>query len=494
MRCGLAPSPIAYFIEGIATHITPGNTALKADATTFTAALGFRPRWDSSFFIYANRLNADIDIGSRDVSGTYQQVSGYNDRVDAGGHYAFSAASQVWFKAGYGRERSTVGEQASIVLPGLSFVRQTDFVTRPSASDIQIRQTMLQGDAREITWGIEAAHLRTSNGVVQDASLHVPGSAVPQNTLASSDRDRSALAYGAMRASISKLSIEGMLGWSDYRIDREFHIGAQGSTADILENHRRNRANGALGIVYRDRPGRLARLACQEWTKPASLGTLAPVAVAGIATDDQLVFPGGRTSRCRGQIEWEANANTFMSLAAERQNIRNLYSTLDGVLNTRTDVTNLDRLRSRVLPLPPKPDALEDTPVFSEGKVTRASVAWEHIVNSSLAARFNYTYTDSANQLDAFRDNLIPYLPRHQASVGGTWTYAARSYVSTQAVYRSVRFSDESNQLRLVPGWDMQVRAYVEFDRKHWSLEAYAINLLKKNESDVFGVVVNYRF
>jgi hypothetical protein len=66
--------------------------------------------------------------------------------------------------------------------------------------------------------------------------------------------------------------------------------------------------------------------------------------------------------------------------------------------------------------------------------------------------------------------------------------------VSTQAVYRSTRFSDETNQLKLEPGWDMQVRAYVEFDRKRWSLEAFALNLLKKDASDVFGVIVNYRF
>ena len=40
----------------------------------------------------------------------------------------------------------------------------------------------------------------------------------------------------------------------------------------------------------------------------------------------------------------------------------------------------------------------------------------------------------------------------------------------------------------------MQVRAYVEFDRKHWTLEAYALNLLKKDASDVFGVIATYRF
>lgn len=285
-----------------------------------------------------------------------------------------------------------------------------------------------------------------------------------------------------------------MLGWSDYRKDRDFHIRAQGATADLAEQHHSNRANGSIGVVYRPLSGQVARLACNEWTRPASLSTLATVAVAGIVNDDQLVFPGGKASRCRGQFEWEAGASTFMSASAEWQNIRNLFSTLDGVLNTRADVTNLDRLRSRVLPLPPKPDALEDTPIFSLGKLTRSSLSLEHIVIPSVAARFNYTYTDSALQFGVFRNKFIPYLPRHQAAVGATWTVAARSYVSAQAVFRSTRFSDESNLAKLKAGWDGQVRAYVELDRKHWSLEAYALNLMKKNESDVFGITVNYRF
>ena len=490
----LAPTPVAYFAEAIDTHITPGNTAFNADMQTYRAALGFRPRWDSSFFIYATRLAADIDIGARDVTGLFQRVAGYNNRVDAGGHYALDASSQFWFKAGYSGERSSVAEQSSIVLPGLYFVRTSNYLKRPDGADAQLRHTLLQGDKREFTWGLEAARANVSNAQLQDTGIHAVLAKTPQESLNSTDHDRSDIAYGSIRTSVSKFTVQAMLGWSDYRKDRDFRIGAQGQIVNIVENYHRNRANGAIGVVYHEQPGLLARLACQEWTRPASLGTLAPVAVAGIATDDQLVFPGGNLSRCKGQIEWEAGANTFMSFGAEWQHIRNLYSTLDGVLNAHADVSNLDRLRNRVLPLPPKPDALENTPVFSLGIVARASASLEHIVAPSLAARFNYVYTQSSARLEAFRDNLLPYLPRHQASVGATWTYAARSYVSTQAVYRSTRFSDESNQIRLEPGWDMQMRAYVEFDRKHWSLEAYALNLLKKNVSDVFGVVVNYRF
>ena len=492
----LAPTPVAYFAEVIGTHIAPGNTAFGGNMQTYRAALGFRPRWDSSFFIYATRLAVDIDLGTRDVTGLFQHVAGYSNRVDAGGHYALDANSQFWFKAGYSGERSSVEEASSIVIPGLFLARSSNFVTQPTGTDAQLRHTMLRGDGREFTWGLEAARAKTPNALVQDAFLHGAGALVPQNSLDSVDRDRSALAYGLMRISAARWTLDALLGWSDYRKDRNFHISVQSpaATADIAENYRRDGASGAFGAVYRVPAGWVGRLACQAWTRPASLGTLAPVAIAGIVTDDKLVFPGGKVSRCRGQAEWEAGQDTFVTLGAEHQIIHNLYSPLDGVLNTRGDLTNLDRLRNRILPLPPKPDTLEGVPVFSLGKVTRASLALEHIVMPSLAARFNYTFTDSANTHEAFRDNLIPYLPRHQAGVGATWTHAARSYVSAQAVYRSPRFADEDNQIRLEPGWDMQVRAYLEFDRKHWSLEAYALNLLKKNASDVFGIIVNYRF
>ena len=490
----LAPLPMAYFAEAIDTRIKPGNTALRADAKTVTAALGMRPRWDTTLFIYANRLSADFDIGTRDATGLFQRVSGTNTRIDAGGKYAFGARSQLWFKAGYGSERSSVDETSGIFIPGLSLLRQTDFTTRPTASDGQLRHTMQRGDHREFTWGLEAARLKTGNAVLQDAGLHAPSSAVARSSLDSKDRDRSAIAYGSMRFTTAQWTIDAMLGWSEYEKNRDFLIVSRGATANLAEEYRRHRANGALGVVYRDRAGQVARLACQEWTRPASLGTLAPVAVAGIATDDQVGFAGGNISRCRGQFEWEVGERSFIAISAERQKIRNLFSTLDGVLNARADVTNLDRLRSRILPLPPKPDALEDTPVFSLGKLSRASVALEHIVTPTLAARFNYAFTDSTTEFVAFRGNMIPYLPRHQTSIGGTWTYAARSYVSAQAVHRSLRFTDEGNQSKLEPGWDMQVRGYVEFDRKHWSLEAYALNLLKKNASDVFGVIVNCRF
>lgn len=492
----LLPTPVSYFAEFIDTRIRPGNTTLSADAKTYTAALGIKPRWDLGLFIYANRLTADIDIGKRDVTGLFQNVTGHNNRVDAGGHYAINAAAQLWFKAGHGDERSFVGERSSIVIPGLTLARQTDFFTTPRSDDAQLRYTRVLGEGREVSVGMEASRLRTTNGVQQDSSFFLSGNKPQRSTLDSTDKDRSGMVYAGGRWGAGAWELEGSLAWTTYRKDRNFYITVPSppASAAISEDYERNGAKAALGAVYRFQPGRLARLMCQNWTRPASLGTLAPVAVAGIVIDDQLVFPGGKLSRCRGQLEWELSPATFLTAATDAKRIDNLASQLDGVLNTRADVTNLDRLRNRLLPLPPKPDALEDTPVFSLATIKSASVGLEHILTRSLATRLYYAHTDSETTYPAFRGNHVPYLPRHLASIGATWTMAERSYVSAQAVYRSRRFSDEGNLTPIAAGWDMQVRAYVELNRKRWTLEAYALNLLKKEASDVFGVIATYRF
>jgi hypothetical protein len=178
----------------------------------------------------------------------------------------------------------------------------------------------------------------------------------------------------------------------------------------------------------------------------------------------------------------------------ERSRVRNLVSPLDGVLNAQSDVTNLDRLRNRVLAQPPKPDVLEDVPVYGEGVARRAGVALERLLAPGIAARAYYTYTESENTDPAMRGLLIPYLPRHQATVGASWAPGHHAFVTAQAVYRSRRFADALNAQPLAPGWDAQLDAFIETADKRWSVEGFAGNLLKKDVSDVFGIVVSYRF
>jgi len=52
-------------------------------------------------------------------------------------------------------------------------------------------------------------------------------------------------------------------------------------------------------------------------------------------------------SRYRAQLDWELSPAWFVNAFADRRSVDNLSSPLDGVLNTRADVANLDRLRQR---------------------------------------------------------------------------------------------------------------------------------------------------
>ncbi|HUL56873.1 MAG TPA: TonB-dependent receptor, partial [Usitatibacter sp.] len=116
-------------------------------------------------------------------------------------------------------------------------------------------------------------------------------------------------------------------------------------------------------------------------------------------------------------------------------------------------------------------------------------------VGSALTLRAYYTYSDSS--LSQPQGGKIPYIPRDQVNLGAVISPGWHSLLSVYAVYRSERFVDEANTpgLALPAGWDAQVDFYVESADKHWSLEAYATNLLKKpHVSDVLGMIVSYRF
>jgi len=263
---------------------------------------------------------------------------------------------------------------------------------------------------------------------------------------------------------------------------------------DITENYRHRRPEAELGAVHALAPGSIARGACRQWVRGIAPDTLAPVAGSGLPLDDQLVLAGGREQQCRAQFEWNASARAFGSAFVEAVRVENLVSPLDGVLNSRTDVTNLDRLRNRVIAPPPRPDLLEDTPVFGEGRLTRAGAAFEAVATRALALRADYVYADSENTGAGFSGNHVPYVPRHRFNAGLTLTPGHRAYLAVQATWRSERFRDEASLAALAPGWDARFDAFIESDDKRWAVEVYGVNLLKKQASELYGVVVSLRF
>lgn len=487
--------PVAYFVEAVDTRIDPGSAALSARGKTFTAALGARPTAELATFVYANHLSLGADLGDRGGTGDFDHIDGTAGRVDAGARYAFNGASSLWVKAGAQNQDSTSDETFSVLAaPSSTMFRQRSFFTlKPRESDVSLRQTIVPRDDLELTFGGDGSRQRTPRTLVRDAALHEEGTPISTQSLDEVDHDRSQALYAIGRWALGPVRVDLGLTWTDYRKDRDINV-VSGSEVRVTEAYSRRRADPLAGVVVRLAPESLVRAACRRWARPIALDTLSPIATAGIPLEDQLVFPGGVLESCGGAFEWSDASRTFATVSAAHIRVRNLVSPLDGVQNTATDITNLDRLRNRALAPAPKPDLLEDTPVYGEGTAKRASVALERIVTPRVALRAQYTYTDSANTAPSFAGNLIPYLPRSQVNLGGTWAPGWHVLVTAQAVYRSRRFADEANLAPLAASWDGQVDLFWETPDKRWSVEAYGQNLAKKDFSDVFGIVVSYRF
>jgi hypothetical protein len=488
-----APVPTSYFVEGIETRIDPRNAAFDARGRTLTAALGLRPTHELSAFLYANRLSVDADIGGTGDVSVLQQVSGVVSRLDAGVRYAPTADASLWLKAGGGREDSTVRETTRIVLPELALTQVADFDTQPTSRDIALRGTVQGPAGLELTAGAEHARSETPKFLARDATVHFEGTSAAQESVRQEETDRSRAVYAFARWKGEALLLEAGLARRDYRKDRQFHAFST-QAIEAEERYRRPGTDTAWGATLRPFAALLARGACRRWLRPASLDTLMPIAVAGIPLDDQMVLAGGTLRQCQAQLEWVVTPSLFATIDGGELAVRNLRSPLDGVINTRTDVTNLDRLRNRTLTQPGKPDQLEDLPAYGEGRLRRGHAALEAIVTPRLSARVHYTYADGVNTADAFRGLRIPYIARHTVNTGLTWSPGWRVFVSGVASYRSRRFADELNQAPLPAGWDAQANVFVETADKRWALEAYAANLLKKESSDAFGLVVSYRF
>ncbi len=488
-------SPAAYFVEAIDTRVDPGDTAFDAHARTATVGFGIRPTHQLSLFVYANRLSVDADIGRQDETGDFLRIDGTTNRVDAGLRYAFDADNSLWLKAATGREDSHVAQRTSVFLPSYTLYRDSDFTTKPERSDVQVRQTVAWRPGLELTWGAVGARMKEPRFLVQDSAFHFPATPGTPQSLDGRDEDSHEAVHGRVRATVDAWRYEASLGYSQYRKDRDFLVTPAGGAAfPIEETYRKRRPEGEIGVVGNLAPGSVARGACRQWVRGIAFDTLMPVAGSGVPLDDQLVLAGGRERQCRAQFEWTAADRAFASAFVETLRVENLYSPLDGPLNSRADVTNLERLRNRVLAPPPLPDLLEDTPVYSEGKLSRAGVAFEAVAAKWLSLRADYTYADTENTGPAYAGNPIPWIPRHRFNVGATWTPGHRFYVTAQAAWRSTRYRDEASLAALEPGWDARVDAYVESADKRWSVEVYGASLLKKQAADLYGVVVSLRF
>jgi Flp pilus assembly protein TadD len=491
--------PVAYFAEVIRQNWRPDRLNLAADTNTYTLAFGVRPTHELGLFAYLNAFDAEIATSAsklvdKRIDGNAERIAGRTERIDLGAHYRFGPQDQAWLKVGSGNESSTA-QQISTVGPQ---TKTSIIQTQPEQHDLQFRHAFAANEQHEISWGVEFGQMKKITQT-QETAFHLGLKPVPWDRLGDTrDQDRSRDFWLSERFSASeRFNLQGDLAWQQYSKNRDmvdFYNIVPPVTKSLTENYERAFLAPRLGAAYALGGGAMLRGAYQKWLRPASYNSLASIATAGIPLDDALVLPGGILSRTRGQLDWELSPAWFITAFADRRKVDNLNSPRDGVLNTRPDATNLDRLRQTRLANLAAPDQLEATPIFARGTASSAGLTANHVLTRNFAAYLGYVNTHSENTSTKYQGKQIPYLPEHRATLGLTWAGDQRVTASTQAVWRSARFSDEANLTPMSAGWDMTFKLHWESADKRWSAEGYAGNVFKRNAEDLIGANLVVRF
>lgn len=490
-------TPLAYFAEGIRTQTVGDRTPVGADAKTYTLALGTRPSHALGLFAYINIFDADLTLSPE--FNRVNRIVGRNERLDIGANYRFGPDSQAWLKLGHGSESSDANELLIATFPDGIGWNESNTHTSPTYQDVQWRHTFALNEKKEMSWGLQAGRTTRSIATVRNKDFaalgYVETAANPllKDRLTETDLDSSGEIWLAHRyRATENLKLEGDLTWQRYSKSRQFEIANERvppvNKLTLKEDFQIGLLAPRVGFVYSFGTGATLRGVWQKWLHPASFSTLAPVSTAGIPIDDSLVNPGGVLTRTRLQLDWELSPAQFLTAFADHKSAENLNSSLDGVLNTRSDVSNIDRLRQRSVINLAAPDQLEAKPIFSRGKVSSAGATLNQVFSNKLAGYLGYANSQSENTGVQYSGKTIPYLPQHRAMLGLTWAGEQRLLLSAQAVWRSQRFTDEANLQPLAAGWDMSLRLHWETADKRWAADAYVTNLLKPNEEKIVGV------
>jgi Tfp pilus assembly protein PilF len=488
-------TPMAYFFDTDDMRLFKGSNpqTTNGERVSGTIGLGIKPTYELSLFAYGDTSYSRLFAFNVDPLFGTEETHLRDYRADVGASYKFSPTSQLWVKVGNGSTQAN--SSIPVIGGGLAGVLE-NFTNNLNNTDYSLRHTMTLPTLTEITWGIESATQRNPVDY-RTEQPNDPLSFIYTNQITSySSTD----AYLSVRQPFAQsLLLEGDLfyqhnhehnyytfGFSDMN-GNEVPIGLSTRDGTLSADRLAPRA----GMVYRFAPNQLVRFAYQDWTEPAAVATLAPVATAGIPIDDTLVQSGGREKRTAAQIEWELSYTTFLRALFDYREVANPRFNAPPI--SAPAVPDLTKLRAQSVLYTPNNDVLEGTPIFGQGNASRAAFALNQIVSTNWSLLARYEYTDSKNTAAAFNGNLIPYLPKNLFTVGATWISSARFYVTTQAVYRSERFSDEANLLPMNPGWDAQIKGYWETPDKRFSLQFVIENIFKSQTSTYYGFGLAYR-
>lgn len=491
--------PLAYFLEYEDYHQSPRGDfdRLSGDVEQWIGAVGMKPLEDFGLFFFGKRERfADELRNSVNSPRSSADDRTTQDRFDVGGYFNIRPTNQIWFK--YGRE-DTDSTMNGFFSASIRTLANLPFSISESQDDedIGLRQVVKLSDRAEFSWGLEKSRRKHPfKGIVPDPAFSFPVDDIVRDRT----EDRSRNAYVSLRLDpMENLLVQTDLFYQHYSRSQTqgfsfLFNGQEFFPSEISKEHSTSQINPRAGLVYKFGHNQLLRIAYQRWIKPPAIGTLGPVATAGIPLDDEIPDVGGQVSRVAAKLEWEWSPYTFSSLFLNREDISNIrFPELVSFQFPTASIPDIERLQNKGLATINPIDTLEDSPVFSSGEVRQAGLAVNQILSDGWSAFARYTYTDSENTSDDFRGFQLPWLPRHLASFGTTWISPDRLQLSAQAVYRSKRPTEEDNSIWMDAGWDATLQAYWESPDKRFSVSFLIDDLLHEELSTIYRLGLSLR-
>jgi tetratricopeptide (TPR) repeat protein len=485
------PVPFAYFASADIADAKARDGTRAAHSRNVTVGLGMKPTYQLGVFAFATALDRPADANTPELPGA--NFSHSERRVDLGFNYKLQPDNQFWLKAGSGSNTDSVS--GAIFSPALAaslndLLNTTIFMplgtldafaSRIRQDDLQLRHTFTQGIA-QWSWGVE--HSRRSQDGVLDTTFTPVQIGIGERLRLSSDdvwltsRVQPNAAFQAeagvflQDARIRRIDT----GVLNVMVTPLASLTTQAS--DVSRDFRE--ANPRFGLRWEPVPLQTWRAVYQRWRKPASVATLAPVDTLGIALNDRLVAEGGLYERGRLQFDGEFGRWGFVRAWIDHERVDN------GLAGRRSAIsdfqlTQLENLRARPDVFEAKPD-LEDTPLFVEGRVNGAGLAWNAVAGRHLAVAARYLYRD-AEQTGALAGLRIPYVPRHFAQFDAQYAFGGQWLWGASATWRSERFRDDTNTELLHAGWAFAFTAYWESLDRRSSVEAIVGNLVADKQA-----------
>ncbi|THB79901.1 MAG: TonB-dependent receptor [Desulfobacteraceae bacterium] len=499
---GNAYVPSAYYL-GYEAHDHDFDY-IQIDFNAATMALGAKPSHHLGLFGFVDHSNYDR---------TYTATRGGNrldlaeelttDRFDFGASYKLSPVSQLWFKAG----EFSYDEYFDFDFFNLTLDIHipSDMGVDVNSPELAFRHTFNLFDVHEISYGLDVAHRETSVHLEQSDPLDAAFWREPvYDVIHQEYSEKSRDFYISDRVRLSPdLLIQADLfyQWHQRRVHEDYYWWFPLRPGDVIDfgdqddafSHRQ--VSPRLGLVYRVKPGALVRMAYQNWIRPSSQGTLGPVATAGIPLEDQMVLRGGELKRYCARLEWEATPKTFFSADVDYKMIDNhLFSVR--LPFSIGDLDHLSKLGSRDLGSLTRETLHEFTSLLSyeAGTIKSCSVSFNHLLTDRWGLSGKYIYTSSENTGQRYPGNAVPFLPRHTAVLGATWTDPGGWYVVSRLVYRSDRFEDEANTLELTSGVSGSADIYWQSSDKSWLFRVSADRAFDENNSTQYTAEVTLRY